>query len=175
MFFVFCSKSCAKPVSQAFSIPATLRMIKINIRLFPLTTAIYVYKDGTFIVTFILFVKFVHPIAPLLQSLHLIKRNFLPHTCLTFAVCQIMPTSNAIFFILNNKMHFSSTHQQFPSQTKNNIISILIFMQLTPLIDTNCTGIRPSMPTYQIETGTFQFIGCNLIGSLFRSKQGFLA
>ena len=113
-------------------------------------------------------------IRTLTETSHLVKRNRLPHARFTLAVLQDLLITDAILLVLNDEMHLGSTHQEFASEAKDNVVGILVFVQLITVVSTDGSRIGSTMSTNQVEASALELTGSDGISSQCLTEQRLL-
>ena len=162
--------------SQLLAIFATWSMIKEYIGLSPLTTAIHMEKYRTTILVFLsaFAIEFIDFHTTLFQTFDLIEWNRIAHTCLPFAILQIIIITDTVFLILDDNMYFGTFLHQITRQAQGYIIGILIFMQLMAIQTPYSPWIGTTMSTDNVKASTVQATARHIDMRKFLAEQGFL-
>ena len=128
-------------------------MVKEDIRLRALATAVYVQKDGPAILIFLTVfpIEFIDFGTTLLQTGYLIQRNSLSHTSFPLTVGKIAVVTNPVFGILNDDTYFRPFLHQVTGKAQGNIIGIFILMQLHLSYFPDSSRVGTAMPADYIE------------------------
>ena len=135
---IFGTESLLQLGSQTLSIFTAGSMIKIDISLLTSTPTVDMDEDGTLVVTLVFPIQSVDSFTTLPQTGHLIQRNRFTHTCFPLTVIQDCSLTYPVLLVLDNEIYFGPTPQQFPAQTKNNVIRVFILMKFLSLM--RCTS-----------------------------------